>query len=1098
MSIPRQIPIWVLLCAVIVCGKNAIAGDKTSTTLTWSLRDQFRSGVERENPNADPDGQPVWHFLRTTRSEGPVESRKWLHDGRYTALTDAGDKLFGSPLDGWVYHARESLAPAIGKLSAEYDIGLKFAPGDILIAPGPDHAVVVGWRSPVGGELEVQGAFEHGQSCCGDNSRIRWSVERGPAPDESTGFTPIVLASGESDFGTPTQRGEFHIRDQAVRPDDYVYFIVDAFADGTATPHHGDGTGLELTITVRDAVMPPPPSFEKDVLPLLNAKCHDCHGEDVQEARLDLRTLSEILRGGENGPAIVRGQPQDSLLMDLVANGQMPPGEDDKLSDEELTLLGRWIKAGSPADEKVVALSPHAQVTEADRSYWAFQPPRKVAQPPVRNGARARTTIDRFLLSRLEQNGMGFSADADKAVLIRQAYLDLIGLPPEPAAVDAFLKDERPDAYELLIDELLTSPHYGERWGRHWLDAAGYVDGKLDNDLGTMYPNNGSWRYRDYVIQAFNDDMPFDQFLTEQIAGDELVDWRTAETFDTRTKSLLTATGFLRNVDDHTDFDQYGIEKRYEVVNETLDMFSTAVLGLTFECCRCHNHKYDPLPQRDYYRLMACFEPAFNPHSWKKPKDRYLADVSPKERAAIDQRNTEIDQQVAELSKSEATLRQQVRRRVLETRFDSIPEAIRSDVQQALEMEAEQRSEIQRQLAEKFAATLAIADADIDAAFTDTEKASLRTSADQRVALSTQKKSYGVIQALWDVGPPPVSHVHRRGNVKAHGVLVQPGFPEILQPVATSANATAEDSQGETSGRRLALARWLTRPDHPLTARVFVNRVWHHHFGRGIVETLGNFGHSGSQPSHPELLDWLAVDFMEHGWSVKRLHRQIMLSTAYRQSSRRPARGLNESAGSGENLDPENRLLWRMNLRRLEAEIVRDAVLAVSGSLDRTAGGPPVEITNPADGLSEAKPGPTSPNRRSVYLFARRVYPLKFLEIFDAPIMPVNCTQRINSATVLQSLAVLHSEFLFSQSERLAARISATVDPENAPRVKRGFQIVFARQPTESELAKSVAFLSEQERGYVSPEVTAEKAQQLALADFCHMLLSSNEFLYVE
>lgn len=856
------------------------------------------------------------------------------------------------------------------------------------------------------------------------------------------------------------------------------------------------------SIRANDPVPARAPSFEKDILPLLAAKCHDCHGGDVQEARLDLRTLSEILRGGENGTAIVRAEPDRSLLIDLIDKGQMPPGKDGKLSAEELALLRRWVQAGAPADEKVVVLPPHAQVTEADRSYWAFQPPRKVAEPSIRNEARVRTPIDRFLLSRLEAKGLRFSPDADRTVLIRRAYADLIGLPPEPGAVAAFVKDERPDAYELLIDELLKSPHYGERWGRHWLDAAGYVDGKLDNDLGTIFPNNGIWRYRDYVIQAFNEDKPFDQFLTEQIAGDELVDWRGAETFDTRTKSLLSATGFLRNVDDHTDFDQYGIEKRYEVVNETLDMFSTSILGLTFECCRCHNHKYDPLPQRDYYRLMACFEPAFNPHAWKKPKDRYLADVSPRERAAIDQRNTEIDQQVAELAKAEVVLRQQVRQRLFESRLNALPEEIRTDVKQAVELAADKRNEAQKALAAKHEAGLKIGDADVEAALTDDEKVKLKSNAEQRGALSAQKRTYGVIQALWDVGPPPVSHVHRRGNVKAHGVLVQPGFPEILQQVATSANATAEGTQGETSGRRLALARWLTQPDHPLTARVFVNRVWHHHLGRGIVETLGNFGHSGSQPSHPDLLDWLAVDFMEHGWSVKRLHRQIILSTAYRQSSRRPDRDSEESAAAvtGEKIDPENRLLWRMNLRRLEAEIVRDTVLAVTGSLDRTAGGPPVEITNPADGLSEAKPAPTptSPNRRSVYLFARRVYPLKFLEIFDAPIMPVNCTQRTNSATVLQSLAVLNSEFLFSQSEKLAARISEMAGPEIGQRVKLGFQIVVARQPSESELTKSIVFLNEQEQGYVSTGNPAEKVRQMALADLCHMLLSSNEFLYVE
>jgi hypothetical protein len=922
------------------------------------------------------------------------------------------------------------------------------------------------------------------------------------APDELQGFRPTLRASGELDVGTTTQRGFFHIRDQVMQPDDFIYFVADDFADGTATPHCGDGTRFEVTLTMCDVVVPPPPSFEKDILPLLAAKCHDCHGADLQEAKLDLRSLSEMLRGGENGPAIIRGDPDGSLLIDLVAQGQMPPGDDEQLTAAELDTLRRWIKAGAPAEENVVSLPLHAQVTDDDRGFWAFQPPRGSVVPQVRNTARVRTTVDAFLLEKLEERGLSFSPDAERGVLIRRTYLDLIGLPPEPEEVKAFLADARPNAYELLIDALLESPHYGERWGRHWLDATGYVDGKLDNDLGTIYPNEGIWRYRDYVIQSFNDDKPFDQFLTEQIAGDELVDWRKAETFDARTVSLLTATGFLRNVDDHTDFPQYGIEKRYEVVNETLDMFSTAILGLTMECCRCHNHKYDPLPQRDYYRLMACFEPAFNVHAWKPPKDRFLPDVSPAERAAIDRRNTEIDQQVAELSQGEANTRRLVRERVFETRLTSIPEQIRGDVRRAVDMQPELRGELQRYLAEKFAATLQVADADVDSALTDAEKAALQASADQRTSLSSQKKTYGVVQALWDVGPPPVSHIHRRGNVQAHGVLVHAGFPEILQPAASRKAVETAEAMGETSGRRLALARWLTQPDHPLTARVFVNRVWHHHFGRGIVETLGNFGHSGSLPTHPELLDWLAVDFMENGWSIKRLHRQIMLSTAYRQSSRRSARGTegSTSEATGEEADPDNRLLWRMNLRRLEAEIVRDSVLTVSGSLDRTAGGPPVEITNPADGLSEAKaaPTPTSPNRRSIYLFARRVYPLKFLEIFDAPIMPVNCTQRTNSVTVLQSLALLNSEFLFTQADQMATRIVTQVGPEPGAHMKLAFELTLAREPSDAEIQKSFAFLEAQTRGYRSPETPMEQASRMALTDMCHMLLSSNEFLYVE
>ena len=843
---------------------------------------------------------------------------------------------------------------------------------------------------------------------------------------------------------------------------------------------------------------PAPPTFEKDIQPIFARHCLDCHGEDAQESKLDLRTISEMLRGGENGPAVVQGNAGSSLLVDLIASGQMPPGEQEKVTEADLSLVRRWIEAGMPSQQTVMPLPPHAQVTEEDRAFWAFRPRRSIDPPAVVQESRVRTPIDRFLLAKLEEKNLTFSPDAEPHALVRRAYLDLIGIPPEPAQVKAFLEDTSPDAYERLIDELLKSRHYGERWGRHWLDAAGYVDGKLDNDLGTMYPNQGIWRYRDYVIQSFNEDKPFNQFLTEQIAGDEMVDWRKAESFDARTLSLLTATGFLRNVDDHTDFPQYGIEKRYEVVNETLDMFSTAVLGLTFECCRCHNHKYDPLPQRDYYRLMACFEPSLNPHAWTPPKDRYLADVSPAQRAAIDQRNQEIDKTIAELAKSDAMVRTQARTRLYDARLATIPESIRADVRGAIDAKPEQRSEVQKYLADKFTATLTITDPDIDAAMDDAEKASLQSNADQRASLPSQKKSYGIIQALWDVGPPPVSHVHRRGNVKAHGVLVQAGFPEILQArEGKFVTALSEKHVGETSGRRRALAEWITEPDHPLTSRVFVNRVWHHHFGRGIVETLGNFGRSGSMPSHPELLDWLANDFLANGWSVKHLHRRIMLSTAYRQSSRQTEDRL--TAGS-HTIDPENRLLWRMNLRRLESEIVRDSLLAVSGLLDRTAGGPPVEITNPADGFSEPKPAPTatSPNRRSIYLFARRVYPLKFMEIFDAPIMPVNCTQRMNSATVLQSLALLNSEFMFVQAEKFAARVRESAGPSSEQQISLAFQLAYARPPTSDEFAKSVAFLTEQQQGWLSAETNEEIAAQKALVDLCHMLLSSNEFLYVE
>jgi len=1068
-------PASSMLVAGLLGMPSAHAADGPPPTLSWSLGEDFGTGADRANPAVDGHDEPTWHFLRTTSAAGPVESRTWLRDGKYVPLGDSGEKLFSASLDGWAYQVKQPLAPAIGRVTARQDLGLVFEPGDILMAPGPDHAVVIAWRSPVAGTLDIEGVFEHGQSCCGVNSRVNWHVERGPAPDPVRGFESQSLASGESDFGSPTQQGRFEIRDLEVAPDDHIYFIVDAAADGTATPQNGDGTRFTVRLTVREPRWPSAPSFETHVLPILARHCHDCHGEDVQEGQLDLRTLSEILRGGENGAAIVRGDPDASLLVDLVSRRQMPP---DAATDPEsavaagdLAVLRRWVRAGAAASEQVVELPPRAQITEQDREFWAFRPPRQAAVPEVRAAERVRTPIDAFLLARLEAEGLTFSPDAEKRALIRRATFDLIGLPPDPARVEAFVADERPDAYERLIDELLASPHYGERWGRHWLDAAGYVDAKVDVDAGTIYSSDEAmWRYRDWVVTAFNDDKPFDRFLTEQIAGDELVDWRTATAYTPDVLALLTATGFLRTVDDHTNEPQYGVEKRYEVLNETMAMVSTALLGLTMDCCRCHNHKYDPLPQRDYYRLMACLEPAYNVTAWKPPKERFLADVSPAERQAIDEHNAAIDKQLAAEKKQEDDTR----------------------------------------------------------------------AAAERDALAKEKKSYGRITALWDMGEAPTSRVHRRGIVAAAGVLVQPGFPEVLMPPgeaarpieewlgsAASASTAAGRSapggtQGQTSGRRLALANWLTSPGHPLTARVHVNRVWHHHFGRGIVATPGNFGRSGSLPTHPELLDWLAVDFIEHGWSTKRLHRQIMLSTAYRQTSRRqpaaggesPAAAADAPAAVAARIDPDNKLLWRMNLRRLEAEIVRDSILAVSGALDRTAGGPPVPITTPADGLSMAKaePTPTSPFRRSLYILARRTYPLKFLELFDAPIMAVNCTERMTSATPLQSLALLNSEFLFAESERMAARVAAETaaaaqtgaalaadaGAAESLRIEGAYRRALGRPPSAAEAARALAFLAEQTADHVAAGRPANQSGPPALADLCQMLLASNEFLHVE
>lgn len=843
-----------------------------------------------------------------------------------------------------------------------------------------------------------------------------------------------------------------------------------------------------LTLSVASYGQAEPPSFEKDIRPIFTQKCGDCHGADLQEGQLDLRTVSELLRGGENGPAITPGKPETSLLVDILERGQMPPGKKDKLTAAELKLVREWVKAGTPSAEKLVPLPPRGQVSDKDREHWAFQPPTQVPVPTVNARDRVRSPIDSFLLARLEAKKLSFSPEADRQTLIRRVYFDLVGLPPSPEAVAVFVHDMRDDAYERLVDELLKSPHYGERWGRHWLDAAGYTDTHWDGDAATLHLHEHLWKYRDYVVRAFNANKPIDRFLTEQLAGDELVDWRSAATFTNADRDLLVATGYLRAVEDHTNDPQYGIEKKYEVLFEAMEVFSSSTLGLTMECCRCHNHKYDPIPQRDYYRLMAHFESALNVREWKNRSARVLPDVSQTEKAAIDAHNAHLDRQIAELKGRASDVRQRCRERLLPGRLASIPEPIRADVQQSLAVEPMKRNEVQKYLAGKFQASLSIAETEIDKALVEAEKVELAALAKRQGELAAGRKSHGHIQAIWDMGTPPVSRVFRRGVIGNSGVLVQPGFPEILrrpgQPESKSPAPT-----GATSGRRLALAGWVTNRDNPLTARVFVNRVWHHHFGRGIVATLGNFGRSGAEPTHPELLDWLAVDFQTNGWNLKRLHKQIMTSTAYRQAHQ-VGKAEREAAVK---VDPANQLLWRSQLKRLDAEIVRDAILAASGQIDLTAGGPPVKFDTPTSGDSR-----TDSRRRSIYLLARRVYPLKFLELFDAPIIPVNCTQRTNSANVLQSLAVLNSEFVIGQAGHLADKIAKEAGEQPAARGRLAYQRVLNRLPRETEEAKCVAFLRDQANAYVQEKVAPQKAGRDALADLCQMLFATNEFLYVE
>jgi hypothetical protein len=770
---------------------------------------------------------------------------------------------------------------------------------------------------------------------------------------------------------------------------------------------------------------------------ILKQRCGGCHGGAKPAAGLSVANAASILRGSADGPVVVEGFSDRSLLIRRMAAGTMPPkGAGQPLTPAEIQSVREWIDRGgfaavvsvNSADRPFTALEAPA-LTPEQRRFWAFNKPVPARIPKVKATKRVRTPIDTLLLGKLETKGLSFSPDAPKEKLLRRAYLDLTGLPPTPAETVEFLSDPSPQAYEKLIDKLLASPRYGERWGRQWLDAAGYVDttGK-DFDPRKAEYADGMWRYRDYVINAFNADKPWDRFLTEQIAGDELVDFREAQTYTPEILELLSATGYMRTILDITEEDISNLPvERYEALFKLVEKVGSSTLGLTVNCARCHTHKFDPISQKDYYRFLALFTTSYNPTDWIQPQNHHLYTVPKWEQEEIECRNRSL----------ESDLRAEM--------LKTIPEAIRADVRTAFDTAADKRTEVQKYLFNKFNPGL---------------QKDLLAHPDYR---KLEK-----IQALWDNGEPPKIRLLQRGSADAPGPRVTPGFFEVLTPEGRRDARRPARAQGKTSGIRLAFAEWLTSPEHPLTARVIVNRIWQGHFGTGIVATPDNFGATGAPPTNQELLDHLAVDFMRNGWSAKRLHKQIMLSTAYRQSSL-------QTNAKAQSVDPENQLLWRMNLQRLDAETLRDSIIAASGNLDTTAGGPPVQLEMRPDGLQvvSSKEPEQARWRRSIYLTHRRTYPMSFLGVFDYPIIDTNCTRRVPSATPLQSLTMLNDEFLWQAADALAARAGNDIEA--------AYLLTLARKPAAEEKALAAAFL-----------------EKMPFRAFAQVLLSSNEFLYVD
>jgi len=858
---------------------------------------------------------------------------------------------------------------------------------------------------------------------------------------------------------------------------------------------------------------------EREVHAILSAKCWVCHGRTEQKAGLDLRTRSAMLKGGKSGPVVVPGKPAESLLVKRVAAQEMPPPKLQEqysvrgLTDSELAKVTQWIAAGARADDEkaqefTAATDP--MVKDKDRAFWAFTPPQRPAVPDVHAKARVRNPIDALVIEKLEAKGAALASDADRRTLMRRAYLDLIGLPPSPEEAQAYLADPDPKAYEHLVDKLLASPRYGERWARFWLDAVGYSDSEGGSSADEPRPH--AWRFRDFVIRSLNENKRFDRFLTEQLAGDELFDYKAAKQYTPEQVDLLAATGFWRTAPDSTySTEQNFIPERMDVIAGQVEILGSAVIGLSVGCARCHDHKYDPIPQRDYYRLTAVLTPAYDPFTWRAPSmncggvgahcddnnTRYLPLLVPSERDRVQSHNAPIQAKIADLNKQLELKAEPLKQKMEAEKLLTVPAEIREDVRKAWQTPKAERTEVQKFLLQKYEDSLTIKLTDIakaDEGFRKEKEDVDKQIAEQKETLLPDPK----IRALFDLGAePPPQRILMRGDPTTPGVLVEPGALSVLSAKIAPYTVAQLPYESKTTGRRLALARWLVEPNHPLTARVMVNRMWQHHFGTGIVSTPGNFGKMGAAPVNQPLLDWLATEFVRQGWDIKAMHRLIMTSSVYRQSS--------QSDAAAQEKDPDGSLLSRYPLRRLDSDAIRDSILKVAGRLDLTPFGPPDPIKQMPDGEVVGVGQKNSGQRRSIFMAGRRTEAITLLDTFDTPFMNPNCVRRAQSTVSSQALELMNSDLLRQASRYMAGRVMDAA-PDNArAQLERMYWLGLARAPSGDELSAAESALPAIEREWVKQlkienpeEPVRARAHWLAVATLCHTLLNSAEFLYVD
>ena len=794
-------------------------------------------------------------------------------------------------------------------------------------------------------------------------------------------------------------------------------------------------------------------ALEAKVRSLLERRCFECHSHGAERIRggLVLDSRSGWMHGGESGkPAVVVGDPTASPLLERVGardpKRRMPP-DGEPLGRDEIALLEDWIRQGAPwtGSAPGIAQRPRGPITEADRAWWAFRPLAEVAVPAVRTPGWARNEVDRFLQATLESRGLSPTPEATRGVLIRRLSFDLWGLPPEPADVDAFVADPRPDAYERLVDRLLDSPRYGERWARHWLDLVRYADsdGYKADDLRPT-----AWRYRDYVIDSLNRDKPYDRFVQEQLAGDELFP---------DDPEALAATGYLRcGIYEYNNRDVAG--QWTTLLNDVTDTTGDVFLGLGFQCARCHDHKFDPLLRKDYYRLQAFFAGI----QWHDDLPLATAAV----RAERESQARAWEGQTAELRGQIEAVLAPYKTRAAEGAITKFPPTI----QAVLRKPESARSPLERQWGELAYRQVAY---EHDRLLPQLKPADKERHGSLVRALSEydalKPPPLPVALTVRDVGPE-APDVFIPGHP---GEPIAPGIPAVLSVDPQAATLRPQGSASST-GRRAALATWLTRPDHPLTARVMVNRVWQQHFGRGLVGTASDLGHLGDRPSHPELLDWLARRFVAGGWSVKSLHRLLLTSAAYRQASGpdsidpapepgRPRPSPADLAAAwrrGATVDPDNRWLWRGSVRRLEAEQIRDAMLQATGELRVDA------FHGAADG---------SQFRRTIRSKVLRNTRDPLLDVFDAPQQFTSTAARDATTTPLQSLMLLNSAFMLQRSRAMAARLDTAAPGRPEDAVVLAHRLALGRRPSPGELEESLAFVRDQQRR-VDPELALSAA----------------------